>query len=147
MRRRKRPVEILHVEDSKLDAQLAQLALDEFTVANHVHQVVNGEEAMAFLRRQGEYVDAPRPDLILLDLNLPIKDGREVLAEIRGDPQLKSMVVVVLTSSEAEEDIRECYELNCNAYLTKQLDVGELVETFHAIERLFLQVAKLPTDT
>lgn len=146
MRIWKRPVEILHVEDSKLDAQLAQLALNDFSVENRVHHVLNGDKAMAFLRQQGEFAKAPRPDLILLDLNLPIKHGSEVLAEIRGDPQLKPMVVVVLTSSEAEEDIRECYRLNCNAYLTKPLDMGELMEAFRAVERLFLQVSKLPTD-
>lgn len=140
VRKQNRPVEILHVEDSTLDAKLVHLALNDFSVEHRVHHVINGEQAMAFLGRQGKYENAPRPDLILLDLNLPVKSGRDVLAEIRSDPKLKSLVVVVLTSSECEEDIRACYQLNCNAYLTKPADIEDLMQTFKAIERLFLQV-------
>ncbi|MEO8499026.1 MAG: response regulator [Planctomycetota bacterium] len=146
VRSRNRPIEILHVEDSRIDAKLAQLALSEFSVENRVHHVTDGGEAMAFLGRQGKYENAPRPDLILLDLNLPVKDGREVLAEVRSDPKLKSMVVIILSSSDCEEDILACYQLNCNAYLTKQMDIDDLMEAFKAVELLFLQVARLPTD-
>ncbi|MDP6556263.1 MAG: response regulator [Pirellulaceae bacterium] len=135
------------MEDSPVDAKIACIALDRISTEHRVHRVANGDEAMAFLRRHGEYEDAPEPDLILLDLNLPIKDGREVLAEIRADPKLKSLVVVILTSSDCAEDVRACYQLNCNAYLTKRLKIGDLMETFKTIERFFFEVAILPTDT
>jgi CheY-like chemotaxis protein len=147
IRKRNRPIEILHVEDSNIDAQLTRIALKEISVEHRVHLVVDGDEAMEFLFQKGDYEDAPRPDLILLDLNLPAKDGHEVLAEIRADPTLKPLVVVVLTSSANEEDVSACYQLNCNAYLTKQMSVKDLIVSFEAISQFFFQVAILPTES
>jgi CheY-like chemotaxis protein len=141
-----RAVEILLVEDSPSDADLTVEALSDGKVLNNLHWVEDGVEALAFLRRQGKYSDAPRPDLILLDLNLPKKDGRQVLAEIKVDPQLKLIPVVVLTTSAAERDIVKTYELNANCYVTKPLDLEQFIAVVKLIEMFWLAVVKLPSE-
>jgi two-component system, chemotaxis family, response regulator Rcp1 len=138
------PVEILLVEDNPGDVRLTQEALKEGKVRNRLHVVGDGVEALAFLRRQGEYANAPRPDLILLDLNLPRKDGREVLAEIKADEHLARIPVVVLTSSGAEQDILRTYDLNANCYVTKPIDLKQFIEVVKQIEEFWLTVVKLP---
>ncbi|HEY9740726.1 MAG TPA: response regulator [Coleofasciculaceae cyanobacterium] len=141
-----RPVEILLVEDSPSDADLTVEALSDGKVLNNLHWVEDGVEALAFLRRQGKYNNAPRPDLILLDLNLPKKDGREVLAQIKADPQLKLIPVVVLTTSAAERDIFKTYELNANCYVTKPIDLDQFISVVKLIETFWLAVVKLPSE-
>jgi CheY-like chemotaxis protein len=141
-----RAVEILLVEDSPSDADLTVEALGDGKVLNNLHWVEDGVEALAFLRRQGKYSDAPRPDLILLDLNLPKKDGRQVLAEIKVDPQLKLIPVVVLTTSAAERDILKTYELNANCYVTKPIDLEQFICVVKLIEMFWLAVVKLPSE-
>jgi chemotaxis family two-component system response regulator Rcp1 len=139
-----RPVEILLVEDNPGDARLTQEALHEGKFCNNLHHVRDGVEAMAFLRRQGPFRDACRPDLILLDLNLPRKDGREVLREIREDRNLELIPVVVLTSSEAEQDIAKSYQLRANCYITKPVDLEQFLSIINAIENFWLAVVALP---
>jgi two-component system, chemotaxis family, response regulator Rcp1 len=139
-----RPVEILMVEDSPSDAQLAIEALHAAKVVNHLHHVEDGVEAMQFLRREGPYVNAPRPDLILLDLNLPRKDGREVLKEIKEDPDLMMIPVVVLTTSRAEQDVLRTYALHANCYITKPVDFGQFMAVVKSIEHFWLTVVTLP---
>ncbi len=141
-----RPVEILLVEDSPSDADLTEEALSDGKVFNNLHWVEDGVEALAFLRRQGKYANAPRPDLILLDLNLPKKDGREVLAQIKADPSLRLIPVVVLTTSAAERDILKTYELNANCYVTKPLDLEQFISVVKLIEMFWLAVVKLPSE-
>jgi CheY-like chemotaxis protein len=141
-----KPVEILLVEDSPSDADLTVEALSDGKVINNLHWVEDGVQALAFLRRQGKYSDAPRPDLILLDLNLPKKDGRQVLAEIKADPQLKLIPVVVLTTSAAERDILKIYELNGNCYVTKPIDLEQFMNVVKLIEMFWLAVVKLPSE-
>jgi CheY-like chemotaxis protein len=141
-----RPVEILLVEDSPSDADLTVEALSDGKVLNNLHWVEDGVEALAFLRRQGKYNNAPRPDLILLDLNLPKKDGREVLAQIKVDPQLKLIPVVVLTTSAADRDIFKTYELNANCYVTKPIDLDQFISVVKLIETFWLAVVKLPSE-
>jgi CheY-like chemotaxis protein len=141
-----RPVEILLVEDSPSDADLTVEALSDGKVLNNLHWVEDGVEALAFLRRQGKYNNAPRPDLILLDLNLPKKDGREVLAQIKVDPQLKLIPVVVLTTSAADRDIFKTYELNANCYVTKPIDLDQFICVVKLIEMFWLAVVKLPSE-
>ncbi len=141
-----RPVEILLVEDSPSDADLTVEALSDGKVLNNLHWVEDGVEAIAFLRRQGKYSDAPRPDLILLDLNLPKKDGREVLAQIKADPTLKLIPVIVLTTSAAERDILKTYELNANCYVTKPIDLEQFISVIKVIELFWLAVVKLPSE-
>jgi CheY-like chemotaxis protein len=141
-----RPVEILLVEDSPSDADLTLEALSEGKVLNQLHWVEDGVEALAFLRRQGKYAKAPRPDLILLDLNLPKKDGREVLAQIKADPQLKIIPVVILTTSAAERDVLKTYELNANCYVTKPIDLEQFISVVKLIEAFWLAVVKLPLE-
>jgi CheY-like chemotaxis protein len=141
-----RPVEILLVEDSPSDADLTVEALSDGKVLNNLHWVEDGVEALAFLRRQGKYNNAPRPDLILLDLNLPKKDGREVLAQIKVDPQLKLIPVVVLTTSAADRDIFKTYELNANCYVTKPIDLDQFISVVKLIEMFWLAVVKLPSE-
>jgi len=138
------PIDILLVEDSNADARLAQEALRTSKIRNVLHRVGDGEEAMAFLRREGRYADAPRPGLILLDLNLPKKDGREVLAEIKGDENLKRIPVVVLTISSDEEDVLKSYNLHANCYITKPIDLGQFVKMVKSIEDFWLTIVKLP---
>jgi CheY-like chemotaxis protein len=139
-------IEILMVEDNPGDVRLAQEALKDAKVANRMYMVPDGVEAMAFLRRQGKYIDAVRPDLILLDLNLPKKDGREVLAEIKKDPSLRRIPVVILTVSKSEEDIIRTYDLHANCYITKPVDLDKFLEVVKAIEDFWLTVVKLPPN-
>ncbi len=141
-----RPVDILLVEDSPSDADLTVEALSDGKVLNNLHWVEDGVEALAFLRRQGKYNNAPRPDLILLDLNLPKKDGREVLAEIKTDPRLKLIPVVILTTSAAERDILKTYELNGNCYVTKPIDLEQFISVVKLIEVFWLALVKLPSE-
>jgi CheY-like chemotaxis protein len=141
-----RAVEILLVEDNPGDARLTMEALREGVVCNHVTHVHDGEEALALLRRAGPYTGAPRPDLILLDLNLPRKDGREVLAQIKNDDRLRRIPVVVLTTSEADEDVLNVYNLNANCYVTKPMGLDEFLQAVRAIENFWLSVVKLPSE-
>ena len=141
-----RPAEVLLVEDNPGDARLTLEALKEGKVLNRVSVVPDGVEAMAFLRRQGPYADVPRPDLILLDLNLPKKDGREVLAEIKADPGLKRIPVVILTTSQAEEDIARTYDLHANCYVTKPVDLDKFLEVVRSIEDFWLAFVQLPQE-
>ena len=139
-----RPIEILMVEDNPGDVRLTVEALKEGKVRNNFHTVADGVEALAFLRRQGGYTDAPRPDLILLDLNLPKMNGREVLAEIKEDPDLRRIPVVVLTVSKAEQDIIKSYNLHANCYITKPVDLDQFLEVVKSIENFWLTVVMLP---
>jgi two-component system, chemotaxis family, response regulator Rcp1 len=139
-----RPVEILLVEDSPSDADLTLEALKDCTVQNHVSLVEDGVQALQFLRREGAYRQAPRPDLIMLDLNLPRKDGREVLAVIKADDNLKTIPVIVLTTSRAEQDILGAYQLNANCYITKPVDFDQFAEMVRSIESFWLSEVSLP---
>jgi len=139
-------IEILLVEDNPGDVELTEEALNGAKVRNRLHVVTDGVEAMAFLRREGKYADAPTPDLILLDLNLPRKDGREVLAEIKADPHLGRIPVVVLTTSEAERDVLQTYELHANCFVTKPVDLHQFLEVVKSIEGFWLTVVKLPPN-
>jgi len=139
-----RPIEILLVEDSPSDTDLTLEALRDFKVRNHVNVVEDGVVALQFLRRQGAYAEAPRPDLIMLDLNLPRKDGREVLAEIKGDDKLKTIPIVVLTTSRADQDILRAYQLNANCYITKPVDFNQFLQVVRSIESFWLFVVTLP---
>ena len=143
---RTEPIEILLVEDNTGDARLAREALRDAKVANHLSWVADGVEALAFLRRQDSYLTAPRPDLILLDLNLPRKDGREVLSEIKADEKLKRIPVVILTTSQAEEDILKAYHLNANCYITKPVDLDQFIKVVKTIEDFWLTIVKLPPE-
>jgi Response regulators consisting of a CheY-like receiver domain and a winged-helix DNA-binding domain len=138
------PVEILLAEDNPGDVTLTKKALEEGSLANNFHVVTDGVEALGFLRQEGEYADAPRPDLVLLDLNMPRKDGKAVLEAMQADEGLSRIPVVVLTSSESEADIARSYELNANAYLTKPVDFDGFVEIVDRIEEFWFQVVKLP---
>lgn len=139
-----RPANFLLVEDNPGDVRLTQEALKEHKVKNNLYVVADGEEAMAFLRKQGGYRDAPRPDIILLDLNLPKKDGREVLAEIKSDPGLKAIPVVIISSSEAERDIIKSYDLNANCYVTKPVNFDQFIKVVQSINEFWLTIVKLP---
>ncbi len=139
-----KPVEILLVEDSPGDVRLTRENLRESKMRNKLSVVTDGVEAINFLRREGSYADAPRPDLILLDLNLPRKDGREVLREIKADDDLKRIPVVILTISEAEEDILKTYDLHANCYITKPMDLEQFGKVVRAIEDFWLTIVKLP---
>lgn len=138
------PVEILLVEDNPGDVKLTEKALEQGNLENELHVVNDGVEALEFLRREGEYAESPRPDLVLLDLNMPRKDGQEVLQELNEDEELSRIPVVVLTSSESEEDIVKSYDLNANAYLTKPVDYDGFLEIVDGLENFWLQVVKLP---
>ncbi len=137
-------IEILLVEDNPGDVRLTMEAMKEGKVLNRVSVVEDGMEAMAFLRREGPYADSPKPDLILLDLNLPRKDGREVLAEIKKDEKLKCIPVVILTTSQAERDILMTYELHANCYISKPVQFDEFIQVVKLIEDFWLTVVKLP---
>jgi chemotaxis family two-component system response regulator Rcp1 len=139
-----RPVEILIVEDNAGDVRLAREGLTEWKLLNNLHVADDGVKALAFLRREGEYESAPRPDLIMLDLNLPRKDGREVLKEIKEDADLKSIPVVILTTSKAEEDILKSYSLHANCYVTKPLAIEQFIIVVQAIESFWFSIVKLP---
>ena len=141
-----RPIEILLVEDSPGDVRLTIEALRDAKVRNNLHVVGDGAEALAFLRREGAHAAAPRPDLILLDLNLPKKDGREVLSEIKDDPTLRRIPVVVLTTSQAEQDIVRTYDLHANCYIAKPVDLDQFITVVKSIEDFWLAIVKLPTE-
>lgn len=138
-----RPLEILMVEDNPADVRLAQEAFRDGKIRNTLHVVKDGVEAMTFLRRQGPYADTPKPDVIFLDLNLPRKDGREVLAEIKADPDLRRIPVVVLTTSRAEMDIVKSYNLHANCYVVKPVDLDKFIEVIRSIEQFWLTAVTL----
>jgi len=140
-----RPVEILLVEDNPGDYRLTQEALKEGKVYNNLYWARDGVEALDFLKRRGKHAGAPRPDIILLDLNLPKKDGREVLSEIKGDEELRSIPVVILTTSKAEEDVLRSYDLHANCYVTKPVDLDKFIVVVQSIDRFWLTIATLPT--
>jgi CheY-like chemotaxis protein len=139
------PIEILLVEDNPGDARLTREALKDGRVHHNLSVAADGEEALAFLRREGRFTEAPRPDLILLDLNIPKKDGRQVLAEIKADPELIRIPVVVLTTSKAEEDIARSYELHANCYINKPVDLDQFIRVVKAIEDFWLTIVRLPS--
>ncbi|HEW78774.1 MAG TPA: response regulator [Phycisphaerales bacterium] len=139
-------ITILLVEDNPGDVRLTREALKDGKLAVNLRVVQNGVEAMAFLRREGEYADAPRPDLMFLDLNLPKKDGREVLAEIKSNDGLKNIPVVVLTSSEADTDIAKCYNLHANCYITKPVDMEQFATVVQTVENFWFTIVKLPEE-
>jgi two-component system, chemotaxis family, response regulator Rcp1 len=139
-----RPIEILMVEDNPGDVRLTVEALKEAKVRNNLHTVEDGVEALAFLRREGRYAEVPRPDLVLLDLNLPKMNGREVLAKIKEDPDLRRIPVVILTISQAEQDIVKSYNLHANCYITKPVDLDQFLEVVKSIENFWLTIVKLP---
>jgi len=140
-----RPVEILLVEDNPGDVRLTREILRDAKVRNTLHHVADGVEALAFLAGEGEYAGAPLPDLILLDLNLPRKDGREVLTEIKADKRLASIPVVVLTSSSAEKDVVKSYGLHANCYIVKPIDLDQFIEVVRSIESFWLCIVTLPS--
>ena len=137
-------IDILMVEDSEGDARLAREAMRDSKIKNTLHHVRDGDEAMAFLRHTGRFADAPRPDLILLDLNLPRKSGQEVLEEIKVDPELKCIPVVILTVSSEEADILRSYNLHANCYITKPIDLTQFMTVIKSIEDFWLTIVKLP---
>lgn len=141
-----RPIEILLVEDSPGDVRLTREALKDAKVSNNLTVAGDGVEALEILRHQGPRPDVSRPDLILLDLNLPRKDGRQVLAEIKADPDLKRIPVVILTTSDAEEDILRTYELHANCYITKPVDLDQFMRVVKSIEDFWLAIVKLPGE-
>ncbi|MGF7238841.1 MAG: response regulator [Frankia sp.] len=138
------PIEVLLVEDDPGDVLMTREAFADHKVKNNLHVVSDGVEALSFLRGEGEFSDAPRPDLILLDLNLPRKDGRDVLAEVKTDEGLRRIPVVVLTTSEAEEDVLRSYDLHANAYITKPVDFERFVDVVRHIDDFFVSVVRLP---
>ena len=139
-------IQVLLVEDNPGDVRLTKEALKEGRLLNDVSVVGDGVEAISFLHRQGKYAGAVQPDLILLDLNLPKKDGREVLAEIKADPRLRRIPVVVLTTSSAEEDILKTYDLHANCYITKPVDLEQFMRVVKSIEDFWISVVRLPSD-
>jgi CheY-like chemotaxis protein len=141
-----KPIDILLVEDNPGDARLTREALAVSKVKNTLHHVRDGEEAIAFLRREGAHAHAPQPDMILLDLNLPRRDGREVLEDIKRDPRLVHIPVVILTSSQAEEDILRSYRLHANCFITKPVDLEQLTKVVHGIEQFWFTLVRLPPE-
>lgn len=137
-------VDVLLVEDDDGDVLMTREAFEHHKIRNKLHVVQDGEEALQFLHREGPYANAPRPGLILLDLNLPRRDGREVLAELKADPELRVIPVVVLTTSEAEEDILRSYSLHANAYVSKPVDFDRFIDVIRQIDDFFVTVVKLP---
>lgn len=140
------PIEILMVEDNPGDVRLTLEALKETKIRNNLNVVRDGAEALAFLRRQGQYAQAPHPDLVLLDLNVPRIDGRQVLAEVKADPDLRRIPVVVLTASETEEDILKTYDLQANCYITKPVDLEQFIKVVQSIETFWLTIVRLPPE-
>jgi chemotaxis family two-component system response regulator Rcp1 len=138
------PIQILLVEDSPGDVRLTEEVLRDAKIANDLHIVGDGEQAMEFLRREGAHADALRPDLILLDLNLPRKDGREVLEDIKCDDELRRIPVIVLTTSSADQDVLRSYDLNANCYITKPIDLDEFISVVRSIETFWLSIVRLP---
>ncbi|MEI8202714.1 MAG: response regulator [Bacteroidota bacterium] len=141
-----KPIEILMVDDNRGDIRLAMEAIKDAKVTNNIHVVYDGIEAMAFLRKEGIYAEMPRPDIILLDLNMPRKDGREVLEEIKTDPELKRIPVVILTVSQAEEDIIKSYDLHANCYISKPVDLDQFVKIVKSLENFWFTIVKLPPN-
>ncbi len=141
-----RPIEILLVEDSPGDVTLTIEALRDAKVANNLHVARDGEEALRFLRREGKFESAPRPDLMLLDLNMPKMGGREVLAEMRADDRFKKIPVVVLTTSQSEDDVAAVYDLAANCYVAKPVDLDQFLEVVRAIDDFWLSLVKLPSE-
>jgi CheY-like chemotaxis protein len=139
-----KPIEILLIEDSRGDIGLIEEVFEEAKIRNNLYIAEDGEEAILFLNKKGQYADAPRPDIILLDLNLPKKDGREVLEEVKSDENLKNIPIVVLTTSKAEEDVLKSYNLRANAYITKPVDFDQFIKVIKSIEGFWLEVVKLP---
>jgi CheY-like chemotaxis protein len=139
-----RPIEVLLVEDDPGDVMMTREAFHDYKLHNELHVVSDGAEAMAFLRQEGEYAGRPRPDLVLLDLNLPRMDGRQVLEAIKSDPELASIPVVVLTTSENEDDVLRSYSLHANAYVTKPVDFQRFIEVIRQIDDFFVTVVRLP---
>jgi CheY-like chemotaxis protein len=141
-----RPIEVLLVEDDEGDVLMTREALDEGKVINNLNVVGDGVEAVEYLRRGGRFASAARPDLVLLDLNLPKRDGRQVLEDIKSDPDLRRIPVVVLTTSEAEEDVLRSYDLHANAYVTKPVDFDRFVQVIQQIDDFFISVVRLPAS-
>jgi CheY-like chemotaxis protein len=139
-----RQIEVLLVEDDPGDVMMTREAFQDYKVQNQLHVVSDGAEAMAFLRQEGDYAGRPRPDLVLLDLNLPRMDGRQVLESIKSDPELASIPVVVLTTSENEDDVLRSYSLHANAYVTKPVDFERFIEVVRQIDEFFVEVVRLP---
>ena len=142
-----KPIHVLLVEDSSLDIKMVQEAISEESTKSNLHVIMNGEEAIDFLHCSGKHKNAPRPDLVLLDLNLPRKDGREVLAELKSDPKLRQIPVVILTSSRAEEDILKAYDLQVNCYILKPIDANQFLDKIKTIYNFWLSVAELPSHS
>ena len=140
-------IEVLLIEDSPSDAALTIEALQAGKIGNNLNRVADGVEAMAYLRQQGSFAKSPRPDLIMLDLNLPKKDGREVLRELKSDPSLKLIPVIVLTTSRSDKDVLQSYELNANCYITKPVDFAQFMEVVKSIEHFWLAVVTLPKES
>jgi CheY-like chemotaxis protein len=138
-------IEVLLVEDDPGDVLMTQEAFKDYKIANHLNVVTNGEDAIAYLRRTGDYADAAVPDLVLLDLNLPRRDGREVLRDVKSDAELRRIPIVVLTTSDAEEDVLASYDLHANAYVRKPVDFEQFVAAVQAIDDFFISVVRLPT--
>jgi CheY-like chemotaxis protein len=141
------PIEVLLVEDDPGDVLMTQEAFADYKVRNHLNVVTNGADALAYVRREGRFANVPRPDLILLDLNLPRRDGREVLADLKADPKLWQIPVVVLTTSSAEADILASYQLHANAYVTKPVDFERFISVIKQIDDFFVSLVKLPNRT
>lgn len=141
---KEKSIEILLVEDNPADVRLAQEAFKESKVCNNLHVAEDGIEALAFLRKEGKYANAPCPDLILFDLNLPKKDGREVLAEIKSDKSLQHIPLLVLTTSRVEEDVLNTYNMHANCYITKPVDMEQFLEVVRTIEEFWFTIVKLP---
>lgn len=139
------PIEILLVEDDPGDVLMTQEAFTDYKIANRLTVISNGEDAIAYLRKQGRFAGVATPDLVLLDLNLPRRDGREVLLDIKGDPDLRRIPVVILTTSEAEEDVIAAYDLHANAYVRKPVDFVQFVAAVRAIDDFFITVVRLPS--
>jgi len=140
----RRAIDVLLVEDDPGDALMIRESFEHHEITHALHHVTDGVDAMRFLRREDEFAGRPRPDLILLDLNLPRMDGREVLREVKGDPTLRAIPIIVLTTSEADEDILRSYELHANAYVTKPVDFDEFMEVIRMTDDFFVNVVKLP---
>jgi CheY-like chemotaxis protein len=143
---RGRPAEILLVEDNEMDVVLTREGFKRNKLSINMHHVGDGEECMAFLRKQGAYADAPTPDLILLDLNLPVMDGREVLAALVADDELRHLLVVVLTTSDDESDVLDMYKLRCNSYITKPVDFNKFLEVIRGLADYWFTLVVLPKD-
>ncbi len=141
-----KPIEILLVEDNEGDVGLVEEVFEDAKIRNTLNVAEDGEEALLFLQKEKQFIDAPTPDIILLDLNLPQKDGREVLEEIKNDDNLKRIPVVILTTSKAEEDILKSYDLHANAYITKPVDFDQFIRVVKSIEDFWLEVVRLPDE-